>query len=145
MTRISCFSFLLLLTSSCSINENAFSNTEYSYCDIEHLKIGCSEIFDINQELYYVFIYSSGCYYCKQIEGSIVEVALKSDDLFYFVEYTDSISIVNDVEFTIGANSFNDFAILGTPTLIKIERKILKLNIAGSSEIAKIIEPHLFS
>ena len=145
MTRISCFSFLLLLINSCSVNESAFSKTKYLYSDIEHLKIECSEIFDIHQESYFVFIYSLECYHCKQIEELIVETALKSNNLFYFLEYDDIIHIADDIDFTIGTSSFSGFAILGTPALVKVEHKILILNIAGSNEIAKIIEPHLFS
>ena len=64
----------------------------------------------------------------------ILEKAVKRDDI-YFVEANEEIVFVKDVSATIGLTSIEGLGIIGYPTLLKIESKVLTKNLAGESLI----------
>lgn len=125
-------------------NENHFlSITEHEYSEVSNKIIDFDACFEINEEDYYVYIFSPFCGHCRRIQNPVIEFALSELFPIYFVYYTEEIKVVNDVTSTIGVSSISGLAILGVPTLIYIEDKIVKLNIAGADKILTIIEPYL--
>lgn len=147
MRIINSFFLAIISTLLCSCNSSVpySSEIQYSYDNVSNLRINYSQLFGIDRKEYYVYFYSVQCYHCNKLKNSIISFALKNPYFLYFVEYDKSVPLSDNVEKTIGISSLEGFAILGVPTLTKIEDKILILNIAGFTEVAKIIEPNLFS
>lgn len=132
-----------LLSNSCHNVEQFSSIAEHEYSEVSDKIIEFNACFDMNNENYYVYFFSPFCGHCKKIKNTMIEFALRGLHPIYFVQYTEEIKIVNDASFTLGASSVTELAIIGVPTLINIEGKIVKSNIAGADKILKIIEPYL--
>lgn len=131
------------LSHSCN-NENKFSSiSEHEYSEVSDKIIEFDACFAVNETDYYIYIFSPYCGHCRKIQNTIIEFSLRELFPIYFVYYIEEIKVTNDVFLTIGASSISELAILGVPTLIYIEDKIVKFNIAGAGQILKIIEPYL--
>lgn len=131
-----------LISYSCQNEEQYSSSAEREYSEVSDKIIEFSSCFAVNEQDYYVYIFSPFCGHCRKIKNSIIEFALKNIYPTYFIYYTEEIEVTSDVSFTIGANSIFELAILGVPTLIYIEEKVVKSNIAGADKILKIIDPY---
>ena len=110
----------------------------YDYDVVQEKMIMWNDLFSIEKEKYSKYIYSTRCGHCNEIKQEVISHAL-NDDSFYFVEYNQNIPITDNVESTIGKSSVEDISILGTPTLLVIENKILIKNIAGAKAILEAI------
>ena len=110
----------------------------YDYDVVQEKMIMWNDLFSIEKEKYSTYIYSTRCGHCNEIKQEVISHAL-NDDSFYFVEYNQNIPITDNVEPTIGKSSVEDISILGTPTLLVIENKILIKNIAGAKAILEAI------
>ena len=110
----------------------------YDYDVVQDKMIDWNNLFSIEKDKYSVYIYSTRCGHCNEIKQDVISHAL-NDDSFYFVEYNQSIPITDNIEPTIGKSSVEDISILGTPTLLVIENKILIKNIAGAKAILEAI------
>ena len=110
----------------------------YDYDVVQEKMIMWNDLFSIEKEKYSTYIYSTRCGHCNEIKQEVISHAL-NDDSFYFVEYNQNIPITDNVESTIGKSSVEDISILGTPTLLVIENKILIKNIAGAKAILEAI------
>ena len=134
--------FILLLTSCTPTSiispqkSSEISNEiiEHDYSEISYRKIGWDDIFFQDKNEYKIYFYSLTCAHCKNLKNSVIEYALKNDDLF-FIEANEKVVIKNDVSDTIGATSISQMGILGYPSLIKIDQKVCVFNVAGESEI----------
>ncbi len=110
------------------------SISSLNYNDIKDKMIFWSNIFGINSDAYYVYIFSKNCNHCANLKPFILEKAVKRDDI-YFVEANEEIVFAKDVSTTIGLTSIEGLGIIGYPTLLKIESKVLTKNLAGESLI----------
>ena len=110
----------------------------YDYDVVQEKMIMWNDLFSIEKEKYSTYIYSTRCGHCNEIKQEVISHAL-NDDSFFFVEYNQNIPITDNVEPTIGKSSVEDISILGTPTLLVIENKILIKNIAGAKAILEAI------
>ena len=68
----------------------------------------------------------------------MIETALSRSNIF-FVKSSEKDEIVYDVSKSIGATTPEQIVILGYPTVIEIKDKILVKNVAGKSEIKKLL------
>lgn len=107
---------------------------EHDYREISSQKIDWNDMFNQGQNEYYIYFYSLTCAHCKNLKNEVIEYALKNDNLF-FIEASEKVVIVEDVNFTIGSTSISEMGILGYPSLVKIEQKVCVFNVAGESEI----------
>ena len=110
------------------------SISSLNYNDVKDKMIFWSNIFGINSDAYYVYIFSKSCNHCANLKPFILEEAVERGDI-YFVEANEEIVFVKDVSTTIGLTSIEGLGIIGYPTLLKIESKVLTKNLAGESLI----------
>ena len=120
--------FLLGCKQSEPIDYNSCSNKVITY----------QELFNQNQDDYYVYIFSYNCGHCEDFKEEILPIIYNHRNM-YLLEYSKDIKITSNVDETIGASSIEDVYILGTPTLLEIKDGILMTNVAGKTEIRKIV------
>ena len=143
--------FLLIfpvLLGSCSITKKeekidiqnvVIPDADHEYFEVEDYFINWESILLQNLNTYYVYIYSATCIHCQELKNWIIETSLKRDDVF-FVKGSNKDTIKTDVKSTIGATTTEQLAILGYPTLLKIENKTLVKNVAGNSKIMSTLK-----
>lgn len=136
-----------LLLGSCALNKKeekintsdiVIPEADHEYFEVEDMYINWSDILVQNNNTYYVYIYSTTCNHCKELKNWIIEKALERGDI-YFLKGSNEIEIKTDVSQTIGATNVKDIAILGYPTLLKIDNKTLVKNVAGNSQILSLL------
>lgn len=118
-------------------NPNYHSHTSvdiYSYSDVKDKEILYSNIFGIEQSSYYVYFYSRTCSHCNDLKPFIIPKIIERNDI-YLVEASEQVVILEDISVTIGVSSIENFGILGYPSLVKIEEKVVTKNIAGINPI----------
>lgn len=114
-------------------------DADHEYFEVEKYFINWESIFKENIDTYYVYNYSTNCNHCQELKNWIIETALTRGDI-YFVKGSNKDVIRNDVSDTIGATNVNQVAIMGYPTLLKIDHKILVKNVAGNSKIMDLLK-----
>lgn len=110
------------------------TTSSLNYNDVKDKMIFWSNIFGINLDSYYVYVFSKTCNHCANLKPFILEKAIERKDI-YFVEASDEVVFIKDTSSTIGLTSVEELGILGYPTLLKIEQKTLVKNLAGVSLI----------
>lgn len=110
------------------------STSTLNYKDVKDKMIFWSNIFGIDSDNYYVYIFSKSCNHCANLKPFILQKAVERDDI-YFVEANEEIVFIKDVSTTIGLSSVDGLGIIGYPTLLKIEKKVLTKNLAGETSI----------
>ena len=106
----------------------------YSYSDVKDKEILYSNIFGMEQSNYYVYFYSRTCSHCNDLKPFIIPKIIERNDI-YLVEASEQVVILEDISVTIGVSSIENFGILGYPSLVKIEEKVVTKNIAGINPI----------
>ena len=119
---------------------NAKADPVYDYKDFENYKICHENVFFQAKSQYFVYIYSLRCGHCLAIKQDVLSYILECKTPMYLLEYNENIKIASNVTNTIGINNIEELYILGTPTLLKIEDKILTLNVAGQDEVIEILK-----
>ena len=114
-------------------------DVDHEYFEVENIFINWESILEQNMNTYYVYVYSTTCVHCQEMKNWIIETTLNRDDIF-FVKGSNKITIKTDVSSTIGATRVEEVAILGYPTLLKIENKTLVKNVAGNSKIMDLLK-----
>ena len=107
---------------------------QYSYDEVNDKMIFWSNIFGVDQDDYYVYIFSKTCSHCESLKSFIIPLALERSDI-YFVEASEQVVFIEDASSTIGLTSIEGLGIVGYPSLIKIREKSVEKNIAGTSLI----------
>lgn len=137
-------SFTLLLTLMGCSGSNSIQSLDYTpsishdYSDMIDRFICWDDIFLLNKEHYFVYIFSYTCRHCNSIKNTVLEYAMNNDN-FYFIEYSKVIPIVSDIESTINQTELQYIGILGTPTLLEIYDNVLIMNAAGENEISNFL------
>ena len=106
----------------------------YSYSDVKGKEILYSNIFGIELDSYYVYFFSKTCSHCDNLKPFMVPKIQDRKDIF-IVEASEQVVFLEDVSVTIGVSSIENFGILGYPSLVKIEEKVVTKNIAGINPI----------
>ncbi len=91
----------------------------YQYYDVSDKHVEYTDIFTLDGD-FYLYVYSQVCLHCRNIKQDIIRYSLDKDD-FYFLELVDDLYDVligdQDVIYTIGASSLDEFWLIGTPTM----------------------------
>ena len=128
---------LTALFASCSpaeseqMSKNAINEYEIS----ADQKIAWSNCLNQIEDHYLVFFYSDTCTHCHEIMGDVLSFSETKILKTYFLNIKEQdikIPISNNIESTIGVSSINDLYIAGTPTIIEVENRTVKANVAGS-------------
>ena len=138
--------FLLVTITLCGCDLNQSSSSkgkvivstseekQYSYDEVSDKMIFWSNIFGIDQDSYYVYLFSRTCSHCDSLKSFIIPLAIERSDI-YFVEASEQVVFIEDAASTIGLTSIEGLGIVGYPSLIKIKEKSVEKNIAGTSLI----------
>ena len=127
---------LTALFASCSpakseqMSKNAFS--EYNINASQ--KIKWSDCLSQKEDHYLVFFYSETCSHCHEIMGDVLSFNEDKIVSMYFLDIKASdtkIPISSNIESTIGLSSIDDLFIAGTPSIVEVEKSVVKANIAG--------------
>ena len=131
--------FLLLLT-SCQTSSTQ-SSTKHDYNEIAELKISYLDVFNVEENEYYIYYYQESCYHCHGIKSKVISFALDSDIGFYFVEVIEDYGFLSHTkEETIGTNDpMRAFALM-TPQLSLVKNGYIAETYIGNEEILNIIE-----
>ena len=122
----------LAIVASCSPAKDAtiIKNTYSEQEIVKEQQIPWLDILEQKEDNYIVFVYSEKCAHCHDMIDEIV--AFANDEILttYFVD-----TLQNDVPIKInnavGMSSIEEVSIVGTPTLIEIDRGIVTSNIPG--------------
>ena len=133
---------LTLLVSGCSVNTKQVENSNtqtiipisHEYREISDYELNQETIFDVDEDFYYVYFYSTTCNHCEELKDYIIGKALERGDI-YFVKGSSKDHITNDPKKTIGAEKPEDIWILGYPSLLQISNHKCTKNLAGTSQI----------
>ena len=133
---------LTLLVSGCSVNTKQVENSNtqtiipisHEYREISDYELNQETIFDVDEDFYYVYFYSTTCNHCEELKDYIIGKALESGDI-YFVKGSSKDQITNDPKKAIGAEKPEDIWILGYPSLLQISNHKCTKNLAGTSQI----------
>ena len=107
---------------------------ERNYSEVSDYELTWESMFDVSENLYYVYIYSTTCSHCEELKNYIILKALDLGNI-YFIKGTSKDQITSDSRKLIGAEKSEDVWILGYPTLLKISYHKIAKNYAGISQI----------
>ena len=106
----------------------------HEYSEVSDYELTWQTMFDVDEEHYYVYIYSTTCTHCEELKNYIIEKALNRGDI-YFVKGSSKDQVTTDSKKLIGAENPGDIYILGYPSLLLISNHKCTKNLAGSSQI----------
>ena len=131
--------FLLLLT-NCQTSSTQ-SSTKHDYNEIAELKISYLDVFNVEENEYYIYYYQESCYHCHGIKSKVISFALDSDIGFYFVEVIEDYGFLSHTkDETIGTNDPMKAFALMTPQLSLVKNGYIAETYIGNEEILNIIE-----
>ncbi|MCD8209450.1 MAG: hypothetical protein LUC31_01375 [Coprobacillus sp.] len=140
MKVVLCFLPLCLLLTSCTPNPtNTPTERTYQYYDVSDKHIEYTDIFTLEGD-FYLYIYNQECCHCRSIKQDVIRYSLDKDD-FYFLEYVDDIPFsYEDVIYTIGAASLDEFWVTVTPTMYYFSDHVVVEVYEGTSAILDKLE-----
>ena len=132
----------LLIMSGCNFDNHDVNKTDetilipadHEYSEVSDYELTWDSIFDVTDETYYVYIYSTTCTHCEELKNYIVDKALERGDI-YFVKGSSKDQLTSDSKKLIGAENPEDIYILGYPSLLLISNHKCTKNLAGSNQI----------
>lgn len=137
MRKLLILAFTLLLC--CCSSKKAEAVADYDYSDVIDLTVCWDDIFSIQLESYFVYIYSSTCGHCNEIKKDVISYALNNPNTMYFVSFNKDIPIINDRFYPIGKTATDDLGIVGTPSMFLIVNHIVEENYVGKKEIIRTL------
>ena len=129
---------MFLMIVGCS-GKNSISYPPFEYESVEQYHISWTEIFDVQSDYYYSYIYSRTCGHCKEIKELVIKTAFDHPNLIYFTIYSDEIPVVENNESMIGKSSVNELGIIGTPTLFEIKEHKVTNIYTGATSISIVL------
>ena len=122
----------LAIVVSCSPTRDTTNNKsaiEQQEIIINH-QIPWLEALNQRDNHYIIFVYSETCGYCHDMMDEIIDFAKSEILVTYFINsQIYKVPISNEIKENIA--DINQLSILGTPTIIEIDNKIVVNNIAG--------------
>lgn len=109
------------------------------YSEISHLKIFWKDIFNQEENHYYVYLYSLYCSHCNAIKNFMIESALTGNKKIYFIQASGEHVINEEKAKENNVDSLENLAIRGYPTLLELTNKIVTKNVAGESAIKLVV------
>ena len=107
---------------------------QHEYDEVSDYEIVWDSIFDVDDEEYYVYFYSTTCFHCQDLKNYIIEKALSMGNI-YFSKSSSNDQLSGTIKNSIGAGNPGDIWIIGYPSLIKIQNKKCVKNVAGNQQI----------
>lgn len=140
----SCGSFKKTSQTSSPMNdsESYLTNTtttgaliNHDYREINHLRIFWSQIFLVEEDNYYVYLFSPTCSHCNQIKNRMIEYALNPTIPLYFVQESTSVEINDSKANDLNVDNLDDLGIRGYPTLLNLVNHAVIKHLSGVTQI----------
>ena len=112
----------------------------YDYNLVDNLSIEWEQALLQEDEHYFVYIYSKTCGHCLEIKNDVIKCALQTTEKIYFVEYSESIPIIQDREIVLEETDINRCGVVGVPSLFEINQHVIVNYYLGGKEIIEILE-----
>ena len=107
-------------------NKNVIEQEEI----IKNQSISWFDALNQKENNYIIFVYSETCGYCHDMMDEIIDFAKSEILVTYFINsQIYKVPISNEIKENIA--DINQLSILGTPTILEIDNKIVVNNIAG--------------
>lgn len=107
-------------------NKNVIEQEEI----IKNQSISWLDALNQKENNYIIFVYSETCGYCHDMMDEIIDFAKSEILVTYFINsQIYKVPISNEIKENIA--DINQLSILGTPTILEIDNKIVVNNIAG--------------
>lgn len=135
MKKLFLLSTLLIL--GCTSSNPVASIQEYDYPQDKSIK--WNQSFSINEPSYYLYFYSLNCKHCKSVKNELVTYYYSHNDSFYFINCDEYSVCKQDPEKIIGINNVYDLYIIGTPTLLKLDKQIVTEYYGGETMIRNFV------
>ena len=116
------------------INEPVFHN----YHEIKDRLIPWNEIFNQEEDYYFVYFYSETCGHCNDIKQDVLNYYFESINPMYFV-CTNYEAVIGPKKELYGIDNIDEFYIFGTPFMIEIKDHTILDYYAGTIEILEFI------
>lgn len=133
MKKFFLFTFFVLSMSSCSM-------IKLEYEDFDSCHITWEETFSQTPDSYYLYFYSAHCSHCKAIKDEVLKFANTFKDNFYFIKQSASFVYSKKGESNIGVDNWEDFTIVGIPSLCLLESHRVVEYYKGEDEIIGYIK-----
>lgn len=128
---------------SCSSGNNPSVDPtipHHSYEEVSDKMINWIDTFKVSHNDYCVYFFSRTCKYCDSIRDEVIDIALKSETKIYFCNdnaiKTDQYL---DVESTIGEDDITHFKIKGFPSIIEVNKHVVKSHNAGRNSVLNFV------
>ena len=133
--------FLFVLLVGCSTQSPSSRIPKHEYEEIKDKQISYRDVFNVEEDIYYLYYYQLTCYHCNGIKSRMIEYALHSEIPFYFIEIEkDEGFLSRTAEETIGTNNPMEAFALMTPQLSLVENGYVTITVHGKEEIMLLIE-----
>ena len=122
----------LAIVASCSPSRETTNNKNVIEQEeiIKNQSISWFDALNQKENNYIVFVYSETCGYCHDMMDEIIDFAKSEILVTYFINsQIYKVPISNEIKENIA--DINQLSILGTPTILEIDNKIVVNNIAG--------------
>ena len=135
---------IVAMFTSCTpaTSEQSNKNAWDEYDIVNKNQIEWSNILSQKEDHYLVFFYSETCPHCHEIMGDVIVFSESEIVTTYFLDIKKSetkIPIKKEIDETIGKSDFNDVFIMGTPTIIEVEERLVKANVPGKDNCLTLL------
>ena len=126
----------VVVFASCSTgkSESSSKNAIQEYGIISQQEINLAECLSQIEEDYLIFFHSETCGHCKEIIEDVVAFAESNIIKMYFLNVSKSenkIERCSRDEIETGIDSVDDLKIVGTPSIVEVEKGVTIANVAG--------------
>jgi hypothetical protein len=140
----------MFMLSACVLEHNfshsysSFSNSILDYDTYKNRTISFNQLFSINSNEYYVYVFSRTCSPCNSIKETILQLAKDMHNLF-FLEYTSKMTVSSKpMNLLVGTCDLSKIYINGTPSLFKITKHKISYALSGKTKIPEYLMEECF-
>lgn len=111
---------------------------EHEYSEIAHLKLSYEDIFNVNEDSYFVYFYQETCADCGLVKNAVIDFALNCSPKIYFVEVNSSMLHTysyQDIDKTIGTDNYLNVFVGVTPQLATMYQHKVSDNCVGAIKV----------
>ena len=129
---------LVAVFTSCSSkgSESSSKNAIQEYEIVNKQEIYLDDCLSQIEEKYLVFFHSETCTHCQEIIEDVIAFANSNIIKTYFLNVSkkeNKISRCSQDEIEIGIDNVENLKIVGTPTIVEVEKGVTTVNVAGKN------------
>ena len=129
---------LVAVFTSCSPskNESSSKNAIKEYEIVHKQEINLDDCLSQIEEKYLIFFHSETCPHCQEIIEDVIAFAESNIIKTYFLDVSKKENKINRCSFEeieVGIDQVENLKIVGTPSIVEVEKGITTVNVAGKS------------